>query len=53
MDISKDPKGILKYALDNGILDLDRIQEECMASKRERAKALHPYAITPPPKEGV
>ena len=52
MDISKDPKDILKYALDNGILDLDRIQEKCMASKRERAKALHPYAITPPPKDG-
>lgn len=42
----------LSYALSNGILDLDRVHELCMASKREQAKALHPYSITPPSKEG-
>lgn len=42
----------LSYALSNGILDLDRVHELCMASKREQAKALHPYSITPPAKEG-
>lgn len=42
----------LSYALSNGILDLDRVHEMCMASKREQAKALHPYSITPPSKDG-
>ena len=42
----------LSYALSNGILDLDRVHELCMASKREQAKALHPYSITPPSKDG-
>ena len=42
----------LSYALESGILDLDRVHELCMASKREQAKALHPYSITPPSKEG-
>ena len=42
----------LSYALSNGILDLDRVHELCMASKRAQAKALHPYSITPPAKEG-
>ncbi|MCR5321725.1 MAG: site-specific integrase [Lachnospiraceae bacterium] len=45
-------RDILNYALEHDILDLDKIQQMCMASKRERAKALHPYAITPPPKPG-
>ncbi len=43
---------ILNYALKNGILDLDRVQALCMASKRNRVKALHKYSITPPAKEG-
>lgn len=42
----------LQYALTNGILDLDRVHEQCMVLKREQAKALHPYSITPPSKEG-
>lgn len=42
----------LSYALSNGILDLDRVHELCMASKREQVKALHPYSITPPSKDG-
>ena len=29
----------LSYALESGILDLDRMHELCMASKREQAKA--------------
>ncbi len=43
---------MLRYALQNGILDLDRVHEMCMASKRERVKTLHKYSITPPAKEG-
>ena len=42
----------LSYALERGILDLDRVHELCMASKREQAKVLHPYSITPPAKDG-
>lgn len=42
----------LSYALSSGILDLDRVHELCMASNREQAKALYPYSITPPSKEG-
>lgn len=42
----------LSYALESGILDLDRVHELCMASKREQAKVLHPYSITPPAKDG-
>ncbi len=42
----------LRFAFANGILDLDRVHELCMASKREHVRKLHPYAITPPAKEG-
>lgn len=42
----------LKFAFENGILDLDRVHELIMTSKRERVKALHPYSITPPSKAG-
>lgn len=50
--IDFEAQSTLSYALSNGILDLDRVHELCMASKREQAKALHPYSITPPAKEG-
>ena len=43
---------LLKDALACGILDIDSVQETIMASKREQVKKLHPYAITPPAKDG-
>ena len=43
---------LLKDALNRGIIDLDSVHENIMASKREQVKKLHPYAITPPAKEG-
>ena len=49
---NNDQLAVLRYALSNGILDLDRVHEMCMASKRERAKSLHKYSITPPSKDG-
>ena len=35
-------------AFNYGIIDLDSVQENIMASKRQQVKKLHPYAITPP-----
>ena len=32
----------------NGILDIDSVQNAIMLSKKERIKKLHPYSITPP-----
>lgn len=43
---------LLNDALACGIIDLDSVQENVMATKREKIKKLHPYAITPPAKEG-
>lgn len=43
---------LLQDALNYGIIDLDSVQETIMASKRQQVKKLHPYAITPPAKEG-
>ncbi len=51
-NIDYEAQNTLFYALSNGILDLDRVHEMCMASKRERVKALHSYSITPPAKAG-
>ena len=42
----------LSFALANGILDLDRVHELCMKSKRERVLSVHKYAISPPANEG-
>ena len=39
---------ILNYALANGIIDLDSVYENHMASKLQMTKKLHPYSITPP-----
>ena len=50
--LNMDQASVLRYAFENGILDMDRVHEMCMASKRERAKALHKYSITPPSKAG-
>lgn len=50
--IDYEAQNTLKYALSNGILDLDRVHELCMASKREQVKDLHPYSIKAPSKQG-
>ena len=43
---------VLQEAIDCGILDLDSVHDELLATKKEKVKKLHPYAITPPSKEG-
>ncbi len=52
LDLGQDTFSVLKYALTNGILDLDRVYDMCMASKRDRVRSLHKYSITPPAREG-
>ena len=52
LQLNLDETSVLRYALTNGILDLDRVHEMCMSSKRERVRTLHKYSITPPAKEG-
>ena len=42
----------LRWALEHGIIDSDRVHDMCMAYKHERVKALHKYSITPPAKDG-
>lgn len=37
-------------AFDYGIIDTDSVLNTLMASKREKVKKLHPYALTPPSK---
>lgn len=38
----------MKDALNFGILNLDSVKNDIMASKKEQIKRQHPYAITPP-----
>ena len=52
LQLNSDETSVLRYALTNGILDLDRVHEMCMLSKRERVRTLHKYSITPPAKDG-
>lgn len=52
IQLNMNESSVLRYALANGILDLDRVHELCMASKRERVKSLHKYSIHAPSKEG-
>lgn len=47
-----DTNALLKEALSCGILTMDSVLDKIMASKKEQIKKLHPYAITPPSKEG-
>lgn len=53
-DTQKDTPVIqaLQEALECGIVNMDNVQEQLMASKREQVKKMHPYSITPPSKEG-
>lgn len=44
-------QNLLNDAINCGIIDLDSVHENIMASKREKVRKLHPYAITPPAKE--
>lgn len=39
---------LLCDALNCGIFNIDDVHESIMASKREKLKAIHPFAITPP-----
>ena len=43
---------LLKDAINYGIISLDSVHENIMASKREQIRKIHPYAITPPTKDG-
>ena len=36
---------VLKYAIENGIIDLSRIQDEIEMTKREELLKKHPYSI--------
>ena len=42
----------LQDAVSCGIVNLDSVQDELMATKIEKVKRIHPYAITPPKTEG-
>ena len=44
---------LLKEALDCGILNSDSVLDMLMSSKKEQIKKIHPYAITPPSKDGA
>lgn len=50
--ISKENLELLQQAIECGILGSDSVLDIVMATKRERVKKIHPYAITPPQKEG-
>ncbi|MGN0081696.1 MAG: tyrosine-type recombinase/integrase [Bacteroides fragilis] len=39
---------ILQQALESGIISIDGVHDNIMASKREKTKNLHTFAITPP-----
>jgi len=43
---------LLMEALGNDIIDLDSVRDALMATKREEVRKKHPYALTPPSKEG-
>lgn len=49
---SKENLELLQQAIECGILGSDSVLDILMATKRERVKKIHPYAITPPQKEG-
>lgn len=43
----------MQQALEYGIIAIDGVHESIMASKREKVKGLHPFAITPPSERNV
>ena len=43
---------LLKEAIECGILNSDSVLDIIMSSKKEQIKKMHPYAITPPSKDG-
>jgi len=43
---------LLNTAVNEGIINLDSVLDTIMATKREKVKKIHTYAITPPAKEG-
>ena len=49
---TKNKSHILQEAFDYGIVDVDSVYETLMATKREKVKRIHPFAITPPHSEG-
>ena len=42
----------LKKAYEEGIISADSVLDTLMSIKREQVRKMHPYAITPPSKEG-
>ena len=42
------PSELLQEAIISGIIDLDSVHDMIMASKRDKVRKMHPYAITPP-----
>ena len=49
IDFSPDQQlTVLQQALDYGIISIDDVHESIMASKRDKLKTLHTFAITPP-----
>lgn len=42
----------MKKALGDGIINTDSVLDTLMSIKREQIRKIHPYAITPPSKEG-
>ena len=46
--ITPEKADLLLYGLNNGIINLDSVRDDYMASKKEQALKMHPYSITPP-----
>ena len=49
--MEKEQLAVLQQALDYGIISLDGVHESIMASKKDKLKNLHTFAITPPSKK--
>lgn len=47
-NISAHDNSLLNYAYNEGIIDMDSVQESYMATKRESIRKNHNYTITPP-----
>lgn len=47
-----EPEKLLKEALASGIISLDSVYDDIMKTRYKEVIKLHPYAITPPSKEG-
>lgn len=52
LDMQQDESPLLHALVDNGILSPDNVLNKIMASKKTEVLKFHPYAITPPGKNG-